>query len=333
MDPASGIEWVYMIAKEEEDYQGEPVVRFQLDDPSVSEIVWDQQDVTWDNFQLSADGTRASGQFPHPRGGYATLPNGAFTFLGKGCWTSISPDNSYLVWIFDGPHRNLRMYATDGRDWKVNINDAPGIDGWEVYHPRWSNHPRFMTLTGPYKTGQMGRNLIMAGGGAVEVYLGRFSGDFTQVEDWLKLTGNDQPDFFPDLWVEGGQSAVGGAAGGAAAAPAARTSAPPARVKLEGRLVGISPTPSVASIAPYTQALVVYGYEVAKVAEGECAAPKILVAHWAIRDKQILDLGKEMGGTYPLELEPFDDHPELEGERLIMETDEYDLPLYYEIGR
>ena len=56
------------------------------------------------------------------------------------------------------------------------------------------------------------------------------------------------------------------------------------------------------------------------------------MAHWAIRDKQILDLGKEQGGTYPLTLELFDDHPELEGERLLMETDEFDLPLYYETG-
>lgn len=332
MDPATGIEWVYMIEREEEEYQGEPVIRFQLDRPSVSEMVWDHEDVTWDNFQLSADGTRASGQFPHPKGGYATLPNGEFTFLGKGCWTSISPDNSYLVWIFDGPHRNLRLYAPDGREWKVNINGAPGVDGYEVYHPRWSNHARYFAMTGPYKGGQKGKNLILSSGSAVEVYLGRFSEDFTRVEAWLKLTENDQPDFFPDLWIEGGGEAVAGTAGGPAAAPAAPAAKPAPRVKVEGRLVEIAPTPSVASIAPYTQALVVYGYEVVKVVEGECAAPKILVAHWAIRDKKILDLGKKLGGIYPLELELFDGHPELEGERLIMESDEYNLPLYYEIG-
>ena len=28
----------------------------------------------------------------------------------------------------------------------VNINDAPGFDGAEVYHPRWTNHPRFFVI-------------------------------------------------------------------------------------------------------------------------------------------------------------------------------------------
>ena len=37
--------------------------------------------------------------------------------------------------------------------WRVNINNAPGIDGYEVYHPRWANHPRFLTITGPYTAG------------------------------------------------------------------------------------------------------------------------------------------------------------------------------------
>lgn len=331
IDPATGIEWVYMMAQEVEEFHSGPVSRFQLDNPAVSELVLDRQDVTWDNFQLSADGTRASGQFPHPRAGYVTLPNGGETVLGKGCWTSMAPDNSYLSWIFDGPHRNLHLFAPDGRHWKVAIHGAPGVAGYEVYHPRWSNHARYFAMTGPYKIGPMGRNLIASGGGAVDVYLGRFSPDFTAVEDWLKLTGSDQADFFPDLWIEGGSGAAATLPAGQPA-PAEERKHPAGRVKLEARLVAGIPTPSVASIAPYTRALVVYTYEVVRVLEGECSAPRLLAAHWAIRDKQVLELGKEQGGTYILDLELYDAHPELEGERLFMETEEFDLPLYYEPG-
>lgn len=334
-DEKTGADWVYVIrdrVAEEDKFTGRPLVRYRLDEPGVSEVVWDETAVSADGFQVSRDGTRASGLFPWPNAGVAILSKASWERFTKGCWTSLAPDNSYRAWAFDGQHRNVKIFSpADGSEWTVRINGAPGIDGYEVYHPRWSSHPRYLAMTGPYKTGKKGKHLIRAGGDAVEVYLGRFSEDFTRVEDWHKLTENDKPDFFPDLWIEGG-GAVSAALPARAAAPAARAKAPAARVKIEGRLVEITPTPSAASIAPYTRALVVYGYEVSKVIEGECASPKILVAHWAIRDKKPLDLGKETGGTYRLELELFDGHPELEGERLITETDEFDLPFYYEIG-
>jgi hypothetical protein len=95
------------------------------------------------------------------------------------------------------------MYLTDaagdqGR-W-ININGASGIDGYEVYHPRWSNHPRVMSMTGPYKVGT-GANLIAGGGSGVEIYVGRFNSDFNAVESWWQITHNNYADFFPDVWV------------------------------------------------------------------------------------------------------------------------------------
>ena len=334
-DPASGLTWVYRVDREVTEYEGGPITRFRLDDPSVTEVVLDRTDVTWDNVQVSADGARISGQFPHPRAGFASVAEGAVTVLGRGCWTSMAPDRSHLAWIFDGPHRNLHLHAPDGRSWTVNINHAPGIDGYEVYHPRWSNHVRYFAMTGPYKTGQMGRNLIYFGGPAVEIHLGRFSEDFSAVEAWLQLTANDRADFFPDAWIEGGEAAAAAlpAGTGAAAAPTVAAAAvPAAQVRLVGRLAAITPTPPVASIAPYSRALVVYTYEVVRVLEGDCGSPRILVAHWGIRDKQPVDLGKALGATYALRLESFDQHPELEGERLLMDTDEFTLPLFYETG-
>ena len=93
------------------------------------------------------------------------------------------------------------MFQTKtGERWVVSINNAPGIDGFEVYHPRWSNHPLFMVMTGPYKLGE-GNNRIRGGGRDVEIYLGKFSGDFKKIERWIQVTHNQFADFFPDLWL------------------------------------------------------------------------------------------------------------------------------------
>jgi hypothetical protein len=97
-------------------------------------------------------------------------------------------------WIFDGAHRNLTLVNVEKETkWQVKINGFPGIDGHEVYNPRWSNHPRVMALTGPYGGQWQIRE--------VEVYVGRFNSDFTAIESWWRVTNNDRADYFPDVWV------------------------------------------------------------------------------------------------------------------------------------
>jgi len=175
--------------------------RFRLDKPEVSEPAWSKTPLNIDNFQLSADGKRASGLFPWPSCGVAVLPDREWKKFGDGCWPSLSPDSNLLFWIFDGSHRNLTLFRTKTDErWVVNINNTPGIDGFEVYHPRWSNHPLFMVMTGPYKLGD-GSNRIRGGGKDVEIYLGKFSEDFKKIERWIKITHNKNADFFPDLWL------------------------------------------------------------------------------------------------------------------------------------
>jgi Concanavalin A-like lectin/glucanases superfamily len=212
MDPSTGIEWVYVARGTNEELGA--IRRYQLDNTNISEDVWTQTrftrpDSDIDSFQLSADGTRASGLFPWPECGVATLPDGAFEKTVRGCWVSMAPDNSYVSWVFDGPHRNVTMYANvDGekRSWDVNIGTAPGIGAHEVYHPRWSNHVNLFTITGPYKVGE-GEVKIKGGGPAVEVYIGRFADDLKQVKKWVQITNNERAEIFPDLWVEGGEKA------------------------------------------------------------------------------------------------------------------------------
>lgn len=208
-DPATGRTWVYAargrLAGSRIRY--EQVVRFPLDAPRQSETVWDRGPITADNFQVSSDGARAGGLFPWPEAGMAALPNVGWHKLGRGCWTSLAPDNSYLFWIFDGAHRNVTLFTGNGtQSRQIPINTAPDINGFEVYHPRWSNHVRFLALTGPYLVGE-GGNKIRAGGKGVEIHVGRFAADFSRVEAWARVTRNERADFYPDVWVEGGEHA------------------------------------------------------------------------------------------------------------------------------
>ena len=58
---------------------------------------------------------------------------------------------------------------------------------------------------------------------------------------------------------------------------------------------------------------------------GGCAR----VAHWAILDGETILTERTPGETYTLRIEPFDDHPELEGERLMMETEDLTSPMFF----
>ncbi|MPZ18873.1 MAG: hypothetical protein GEV06_13305 [Luteitalea sp.] len=341
-DPRDGTEWVYVGSghTEARPYDFATVTRFPIDDPARREVVWNDKASKATSFNLSTDGRMAGGEFPWPNIGLAELPNGPFQKLGEGCWPDFANVGSGLLWYFDGAHRNLTMVdvGTDKR-WTVNINSAPGFRNPEVYHPRWTNHPRFLTMTGPYNRG--GPNQVRSGGKQSEVYVGRFSADFSKVEAWVRLTHNDGGDSYPDVWMDRSDSphAVpsSGALGpaGAAGDPSGAEERGPGagRVVVEARLVSPGTIPTPQAIAPYRNALVVNGYEIIKVLEGDYDARQIQVAQWAIRDVQVLPTArKEPGSVHRLTLEPYDAHPELEGERLIDDSESTDLTLYYDTG-
>ena len=333
-DPQKSNVWVYAGTTLSNKTALRSIRRHLLDQPSVSEPVWDKTLVDIDNFQLSANGRAASGQFPWPDCGILDLTDGTAHKFGTGCWPSLAPDNSYRFWIFDGAHRNLTLFdSTTGRRGVVNINQAPGIGGFEVYHPRWSSHPRFMTMTGPYTVGDRD-NRIRGGGAGVEIYIGRFNTNFQRIEQWVRVTHNTNADFFPDVWIAGGRSAgvsVAPLVMVSVAAPATNRQ-PVARLVLTARPVELSRIPSPMSIAPYRRALIVNCYKVKQVTEGRYAKKQIMVAHWAIRDAKVLPTAaRDKTKTYRLVLELFDEHPELEGQRLIMDSDKFRLRLYYEV--
>ena len=348
IDPDTRMEWVYMGTDEATDRSSYgSVTRYQIDRLDVSEVVWDKRRVSGDSFQLSADGRLAGGLFPWPVAGVAELPNGSFRRLGRGCWTALAGGRSPLFWYFDGAHRNLTVVDLNRDErWRVNINNAAGIEGYEIYHPRWTNHPRFLTMTGPYTVGAEA-NKIRGGGQQVEIYLGRFAADFTAVESWVKVTDNRRADFYPDAWIDPSWrpsapvtiDVTRDVKRGAGARSAARDQKPAARparndrLVVEARVLESAPIPTPKSIAPYRGALLVNEYEVVQVLAGTYEETKILVARWVIRDGQVLSTAaREPGTVHRMSLEAYDEHEELEGERLVMDSDEFGLRLYYDIG-
>jgi hypothetical protein len=227
-----------------------------------------------------------------------------------------------------------------GSRWMVNINDAPGFEGAEVNHPRWTNHPRFLTITGPYNQG--GPNQARAGGRQTEVYLGRFSADFSKVEAWVRVTNNAWGDSLPYAWIDAARSpyqrqpsgpigppnVAPGAAGGA------QERSDVGRLVLNVRLTRPGPIPNPTAILPYRSALTVNEYDVLDVIAGKEAGRTIRIAQWVIRDGRVIAGAHRLAGTAStLTVERYDAHAELEGERLISDSEASSLPLYYDIGR
>jgi hypothetical protein len=338
--PEDGSEWVYM-GTDSEEAGFATVSRFPIDMPDRREVVWNKSVVGRDGFRVSADGQYASGLMPWPRAMLAELPNGAMSKLGEGCWTSLIDARGLLFWYFDGAHRNVTMVDVEtGARWMVNINHAEGFDGAEVYHPRWSNHPRFFTISGPYNQG--GRNQARTGGKQVEIYMGRFSEDFTEVEAWARVTNNSGGDSMPDVWVDLADTAYprrpSGPIGHPTAArastgqPAGAGDAAPLVVSV--RLDRAGPIPTPQEILPYRNALVVNEYRVVEVLQGTYTARRIQIAQWAIRDsREIAGARKIPGAAFTLTLDRYDARAELEGERLITDGAATALPLYYDVGQ
>jgi len=310
------------------------VTRHQIDRWDVSEVVWARRRVSGDTFQVSDDGRLAGGLFPWPAAGVVELPKGEWDRKGRGCWTSLSAGTNPLFWYFDGAHRNVTIVDLGRAErWQVNINNAPGVQGYEIYHPRWANHPRFLTITGPYTVGGKA-NKIRGGGRQVEIYLGRFSDDFTTVEAWAKVSDNRRADFYPDAWIDPSARPVDPVTGHVKRGPKAASTSPDRkaeRLVVEARVLQSYAIPTPESILPYRRALLVNEYEVIKVLEGAYDKKKLLVAHWVIRDGQVLETAaREQGSVQRMTLGAYDDHHELEGERLVMDSDEFELRLYYD---
>ena len=213
-DPVTKTVWVYvanLIPTVHASLFANRLERFQFDDPKKREVVWKKTEISIDSIQLSSDGKRACCLFPWPDAGVLDLAKKEYWKNQHGCWPSLAPDNSYVAWVFDGSHKSVHLFADRGKKLAVvPINNGPGMDGHEVYHPRWSNDARFITVTGPYKGRSIGKS-----GKSADVYIGEFSKTLESIKNWVQVTDDNKGDHFPDLWVKGGEKVSLGKIGGA----------------------------------------------------------------------------------------------------------------------
>ena len=202
--------WKALIATNNSQPEIPVVRRFRFDDPKVSEVVWDKSPVA--QFQVSPNGIYASGSSGDGEGLF-TLPNGNFSKFYGGCWPSMAPDGSQRVWVFTGSHKGAHVFTQSFKNKQQRLGvplafiNAPGVPSSnEMYHPRWGNHIRFLTITGPYwykDWDWRAENKLKAEAAAkAEIYLGRLSPDLDLTEAWVRLTNNDRGDFFGDSWID-----------------------------------------------------------------------------------------------------------------------------------
>jgi hypothetical protein len=181
-----------------------PVYRVNLDDPQDEQLVWDKTPVVFNNFQLSADGRKVAIEAPWPRCISAELPNGDWHVFGRGCYASMAPDNSYLTFHMDGRHRSLFFFTPSGRSWwEVPFNTVPGFDGRKIHQPRWSNHYRYIVMTGPRSEGA--EHNEPDAHRHVGAYIARLSEDLRKVEVWAEPSDDGKQCMFPDAWIAGGE--------------------------------------------------------------------------------------------------------------------------------
>lgn len=114
-----------------------------------------------------------------------------------------------------------------------------------------------------------------------------------------------------------------------------KTRKPVARFVVEAKLREKTQMPTIAKLQEYPRALVVHTYDVQNVLKGRLDSRRILVAHWAFLDLQpvLLICEKKVGDLYQLELERFDDNPQLESELQFNDCEEFDLPFFYYVSQ
>ena len=249
--------------------------------------------------------------------------------LGEGCYTSLSYARGPLFWYFDGAHRNVTMVDVDtSRKWMVNLTNAPGFESAEASHPRWTNHPRFLTITGPYNQG--GPNQSRTGGKQTEVYVGRFSADFSKVEG---VGACDQQFLgrFASGRLDRRRTAArirdGRAARRARERGGQRRDGRRRRAQRDSRAPRAQRPPGAAGADPHAEGDPALPARAGRQrirnrggVQGTYAEREIHIAQWAIRDGRVLaGARKSAGAGFTLTVERYDAHAELEGERLISE--------------
>jgi len=217
--------WLYCLAEA----PGDKLVfkRFRLDDPSVSELLWDKS-ASIGRPTVSPDGKMAAGVYAGTGGspcGVYDLPNIVYHNIGVGCQPAMLPcTNPYRMFLFSGDHRNGAIF-TDPDDpnkikrQPVSFENAPATRGrHQVQYPQWSNNVRFMVVAAPFAYVKNEEGIPFPDEGMkgkykryydnVEISIGRLDEKLTRIEKWVQITHNNKGDYFPEAWIEPKQAAT-----------------------------------------------------------------------------------------------------------------------------
>jgi hypothetical protein len=96
-----------------------------------------------------------------------------------------------------------------------------------------------------------------------------------------------------------------------------------------GEVLVVSHVPEPGTV-PYTECLTFIKYKVVSVESGEYEQSELLAVHWGMKDNKLTPAARyQVGEKHRLELEPFDDHPELARVMQADDTNEYELAPYW----
>ncbi len=105
-------------------------------------------------------------------------------------------------------------------------------------------------------------------------------------------------------------------------------------VRVRAKLVGKSTVLTPAELAPYRQGLTVFLYDVEAVLSGDYDGSQLHVAHWTALDDTALPFGGlPMDSVLELQLEAYDDNPQLATENLSDDiVEDFSIPYFYDAG-
>jgi hypothetical protein len=114
---------------------------------------------------------------------------------------------------------------------------------------------------------------------------------------------------------------------------------PAGRIHVKAKLASATPLPENPrdALGTYSRALAVHTYEVEKVLAGTLPAEtrRVLVAQWGVLDWELAPgadkRGEAIGKVFELYLDPWEAHPQLAGEMIWNDSEELDLPMFFDV--
>jgi hypothetical protein len=113
--------WIIVAPKTRSTAENTSVLLMNIDNPSDTILLWNKTAVgSGESFHasLSVDGTRMAENYPHPKMGIATVPNGTVNiYQGEEiCVPTISRDNEYKALCFNYDHTNFIIIDNTGKE-------------------------------------------------------------------------------------------------------------------------------------------------------------------------------------------------------------------------